>query len=56
MSVAGLGEDAYWDKTFSSLNVLKGRCSISLYVAADATGNPQKTAQSLAKKLLSRLP
>lgn len=54
VAVAGIGDDAYWDKTFG-LSVLKGRYKIGISVMEpDVDG--LKVARALAPKLLSRLP
>jgi hypothetical protein len=55
-SVTGLGEDAYWDKTFNQLSVLKGSYHVTLSVNALAVDDPLKAAQTLGAKALSRVP
>ena len=56
VAAPGLGDDAYWDKTFFTLYVLKGKYAISLSVDPLETSDPAKVAQALAPKVLSRLP
>lgn len=53
---AGLGDDAYWDKTFGQLSVLKGSYMVTMWVTPEAKDDPLKAAQTLALKALSRLP
>jgi hypothetical protein len=50
-AVAGLGESAYWDKTFRTLSVLKGRYFVSVELEAGV-----ETAKRAATKTLARLP
>jgi hypothetical protein len=52
--VSGLGDDAYWDRTFG-LSVLKGKYKIGISVAEPAVDG-LKVARTLAPKVLSRLP
>jgi hypothetical protein len=54
VAVPGIGDDAYWDKTFG-LSVLKGRYEIGITVTASNVDR-LKVARTLAPKLLSRLP
>jgi len=54
VAVPGIGDDAYWDKTFG-LSVLKGRYEIGISVT-DYSVDGLKVARTLAPKLLSRLP
>jgi hypothetical protein len=56
VDVPGIGEDAYWDKTFSSLDMLKGKYSVGLTIASSATVEAIQAAKTLGPKLLSRLP
>lgn len=50
-AVAGLGESAYWDKTFKTLSVLEGRHFLSI-----ETDGGLETAKKAASKALARLP
>ncbi len=50
-AVAGLGESAYWDKTFKTLSVLKGRHLLSVEIDGGV-----ETAKKAASKALARLP
>lgn len=52
--VSGLGDDAYWDKIFHSLHVLKGKYEVEVEIKSDAGG--LDAARGLAVKVLSRLP
>ncbi len=54
VAVPGIGDDAYWDKTFG-LSVLKGRYEVGISVT-DSSVDGLKVARTLASKLLSRLP
>jgi hypothetical protein len=56
IEVAGIGEDAYWDETFDSLNVLQGRYAVSLAVSDFDADEPLEVAEELVSKLLARLP
>lgn len=56
VAVANLGDDAYWDMSLGTLDVLKGKYSIGLFVAGDAANDQVAAARSMASKLLSRLP
>jgi hypothetical protein len=56
VDVPGIGEDAYWDDTFSSLDMLKGRYSVGLTIASSAIVEAIQAAKTLGPKLLSRLP
>lgn len=49
--VAGLGESAYWDKTFRTLSAVKGRHFVSVEIDAGI-----ETAKKAASKALGRLP
>jgi NAD(P)H-hydrate repair Nnr-like enzyme with NAD(P)H-hydrate dehydratase domain len=53
-SVAGLGEDAYWDKYLRALRIVKGRYELDLVLDSEAGG--LDAAKALAAKALSRLP
>jgi hypothetical protein len=52
--VAGLGEDAYWDKYLRALRIVKGRYELDLVMDSEAGG--LDAARALAAKALSRLP
>jgi hypothetical protein len=52
--VAGLGDDAYWDKYLRALRVVKGRYQLDLELDSEAGG--LDAAKALAVKALSRLP
>jgi hypothetical protein len=52
--VAGLGEDAYWDKYLRTLRIVKGRYEVDLVMDSEAGG--LDAARALAAKALSRLP
>jgi hypothetical protein len=52
--VAGLGEDAYWDKYLRALRIVKGRYELDLVLESEAGG--LDAAKTLAAKALSRLP
>jgi hypothetical protein len=52
--VAGLGEDAYWDKYLRALRIVKGRYELDLVLDSEAGG--LDAAKALAVKALSRLP
>src|SRR4029077_4289608 len=52
--VAGLGEDAYWDKYLRTLRIVKGRYELDLVMDSEAGG--LDAARALAAKALSRLP
>jgi len=52
--VAGLGEDAYWDKYLRTLRIVKGRYELDLVLDSEAGG--VDAAKALAAKALSRLP
>ncbi len=54
--VSGIGDDAFWQKDLSTLNVLKGQRGISLWVSATDVADPLTAAQTLAPKALARLP
>ena len=56
VAVIGLGDDAYWDNTFGKLDVLKGGYAVGMSVTADATADRMKAAQTMASKMLARLP
>jgi hypothetical protein len=53
-SVAGLGDDAYWDKYLRALQIVKGRYQLDLVLDSEAGG--LDAAKALAAKALSRLP
>lgn len=57
-AVSGLGQDAYWDEIFNSLNVLSGSYQISLEISFD--GDDDKVNLATAKALMAtavrRLP
>ena len=50
-AVAGLGESAYWDQTFKTLSMLKGRHFLSVEIDGGV-----ETAKKAASKALARLP
>ena len=52
--VAGLGEEAYWDKYLRTLRIVRGRYQLDLVLDSDAGG--LDAAKALAAKALSRLP
>ena len=52
--VAGLGEDAYWDKYLRTLRIVKGRYQLDVVLDSQAGG--LDVAKTLAAKVLSRLP
>lgn len=52
--VHGLGDDAYWDQVFRTLNVLKGKYEVEVTVASDVGGI--EVARALAAKVLPKLP
>ena len=52
--VAGLGEEAYWDKYLRTLRIVRGRYQLDLVLDSDAGG--LEAAKALAAKALSRLP
>jgi hypothetical protein len=52
--VAGLGEDAYWDKYLRTLRIVKGRYELDLVLDSEAGG--LDAAKALAAKALARLP
>jgi hypothetical protein len=52
--VGELGDDAYWDETFKSLNVLRGRYMLDISVSAEVGGID--VAKGVAAKILQRLP
>ena len=52
--VAGLGEEAYWDKYLRTLRVVRGRYQLDLVL--DSEGGGLDAAKALAAKALSRLP
>lgn len=56
--VSGLGEDAYWDEIFASLNVLQGRYELSIEISMDAEDSDilLDLSMELAQKALQRLP
>lgn len=53
-AVAGLGDDAYWDDTFQSLNVLDGTHLVEVEILSDAGG--LDVAKALMTKVLAKLP
>ena len=50
-AVAGVGETAYWDKTFRTLSALKGRHLLSIEIDGGV-----ETAKKAMTKAMSRLP
>jgi len=52
--VPGLGDDAYWDQVFRTLNVLKGKYEVEVTVGSDVGG--MEVARAFAAKVLPRLP
>lgn len=52
-AVSGLGDSAYWNKTFHSLEVLKGRCWLSAGVESEAG---VEVARKVIGKAIERLP
>jgi hypothetical protein len=52
--IAGLGEDAYWDRYLRALRIVKGRYELDLVLDSEAGG--LDAARALAAKALSRLP
>jgi hypothetical protein len=53
-AVDKLGDDAYWDETFKTLNILRGKYLLDISVSPDAGG--LDIATGIAAKILSRLP
>lgn len=53
--VAGIGEDAYWDKLVTTISVLRGRYEVKVYIKSDELGGVN-VAKALAAKVLERLP
>ncbi len=53
-AVDKLGDDAYWDGTFKSLNVLRGKYLLDISVSSDVGG--LDIATGIAAKILQRLP
>lgn len=51
--VNGLGEDAYWDETFRTLNIYKGKYELSVTVES---GKGLNLAKTVAEKALTKLP
>jgi hypothetical protein len=54
LPVAGLGDEAYWDKFLRTLRVAKGRYQLDLVLDSAAGG--LEAAKTLAAKALPRLP
>ena len=52
--VSGLGDDAYWDRVWRSLSVLRGEYEFEVKITADAGG--LDVARNLAAKIQERLP
>ena len=54
--VAGLGEDAFWDETLGTLNVVKGTYEVSVDVAPIDNLDRLAAAKAVAAKVLGKLP
>jgi hypothetical protein len=56
--INGIGEDAYWDEIFSTLNVLQGIYELSIEISLDSEGSEitLDLSKELAQKALQRLP
>ena len=57
-SINSLGEDAYWDEIFGSLNVLQGKYEISIEISLDTDDEDAalNISKELAQMVLQNLP
>lgn len=53
-SVDGIGDDAFWDATFKSLHVLRGKFVIDITVSSETAG--LETGKAIAQIVVGRLP
>jgi hypothetical protein len=55
-TIDGIGEDAYWDETLSTLDTLKGKYEVSVSVSPGEGVDKLTAAKAIAAKVVANLP